>query len=63
MIFENKYRVGIEDVDGNNLISSKAILKIFEDMACFHAASLGQDPMSVHKNGFVWVLSNWQIKS
>ena len=62
MIFENKYRVGIEDVDRDNLITSKAILRMFEDMACFHAASLGHDPISVVEMGFAWVLANWQIK-
>ena len=62
MIFENKYRVGIEDVDIDNLITSKAVLKIFEDMACFHAASLGHDPISVVEMGFAWVLANWEIK-
>ena len=62
MIFENKYRVGIEDVDIDNLITSKAILRIFEDMACFHAASLGHDPISVVEMGFAWVLANWEIK-
>lgn len=62
MIFENKYRVGIEDVDIDNLITSKAVLKIFEDMACFHAASLGQDPVSVVEMGFAWVLANWEIR-
>ena len=62
MIFEETYRVGIEDVDRDNLISSKAILRMFEDMACFHAASLGHDPKSVVEMGFAWVLANWQIK-
>ena len=62
MIFEYKYRVGIEDVDRDNVITSKAILKMFEDMACFHAASLGHDPISVVEMGFAWVLANWQIK-
>lgn len=62
MIFEQKYRVGIEDVDKDNMITSKAILKMFEDMACFHAATLGQGPTEVYKNGYAWILSNWQIK-
>lgn len=62
MIFENEYRVGIEDVDIDNLITSKAVLRMFEDMACFHAASLGHDPISVVEMGFAWVLANWQIK-
>ncbi len=62
MIFEQKYRVGIEDVDRDNLITSKAVLRMFEDMACFHAASLGHDPIAVVEMGFAWVLANWQIK-
>lgn len=62
MIFENEYRVGIEDVDIDNLITSKAVLKMFEDIACFHAASLGHDPISVVEMGFAWVLANWQVK-
>ena len=62
MIFEQKYRVGIEDVDRDNFITSKAVLRMFEDMACFHAASLGHDPITVVEMGFAWVLANWQIK-
>ncbi|MBQ8299221.1 MAG: oleoyl-ACP hydrolase [Clostridia bacterium] len=62
MVFEHKYRVEIEDVDKDNLLSNRALLGILEDIACFHAASLGQGPLEVTKNGFAWLLLNWRLK-
>lgn len=62
MIFENEYRVEIEDVDKDNLLSNRALLGIFEDIACFHAATLGQGPLEVSTNGFAWLLLNWRVK-
>lgn len=62
MIFEQKCRVGIEDVDKNNLISPKAVLRLFEDVACFQADTIGQGPIGIDEVGIVWALTNWQIK-
>lgn len=62
MIFEHKYRVEIEDVDKNNFLSNRALIGKLEDIACFHAATLGQGPLDVSKNGFAWLLLNWRIK-
>lgn len=62
MVFEHEYKVRMEDVDRDNLLSNKALLGIFEDIACLHAASLGQGPKEVTENGFAWILLNWKMK-
>ncbi len=62
MIFEQKYRVRIEDVDKDNLISSKAVLSIMEDIACLHGKSVGQGPVGVSEIANAWALTNWQFK-
>lgn len=62
MIFEEKYRITIEDTGKENKVTNKGYLGILEDVACYHAASLGQGPIEVTSNGFAWILLNWHLK-
>lgn len=41
MIYSNNYKIGLEDIGINYEASNKALLKIMEDVACLHSASVG----------------------
>ena len=36
MIFEERFLVGIQDVDKNDLITNKALLEAFGNLGCIH---------------------------
>lgn len=62
MAFEHKYRVRIEDTNRGKMLGTRALLGIFEDIACFHASTLGQGPLDIVKKGYAWILVNWKIE-
>ena len=62
MIFEQKYRVSIEDVGLNDKVTSKALLSYLEDIACLHSNSVGFGPLNAKDSGFVWILLNWKVE-
>lgn len=62
MTFEEKYKIGIEDITKKYEATNKAMLSCLENIACTHASSLGFSPTNLNEKGLVWILLNWKIK-
>lgn len=62
MIYSNKYKIRIEDIDADNETSNKALLAIMEDIAGLHSASVGYGVFEIQTKKRVWMLLDWQIK-
>lgn len=62
MIFEEEYKLGIEDVDSNNYVTNRAILTILEDVACSHSNSVKFGPLHIKETGCTWLLLDWRVK-
>ena len=37
MIYKEKFKTGLKDIDKNNLIKNRAILEIFENIGSYHS--------------------------
>ena len=62
MIYSNNYKIGLEDIGINYEASNKALLKIMEDVACLHSASVGYGVFEIETKKRVWMLLDWKIK-
>lgn len=62
MIVNLKYRVGLEQVGRENLITNKALLIMLEDIAGYHSSNTGTALSDIGKTGMAWVLLNWKMK-
>lgn len=62
MVFEEKFKVGMEDVNRNNEATNRAILAFLEDVACSHSTSIGFGPLKVNETGTVWILLDWKVE-
>ena len=62
MIYRNKYKIRIEDINADNKASNKALLAIMEDVAGLHSASVGYGVFEIQTKKRVWILLEWQIK-
>ncbi len=62
MIYKCKYRIGLTDVGMSNLITNKAILKVFENAGGMHSELVGYGLNNIEKTGLSWVLLGWKVK-
>ena len=62
MIYSSNYKIGLEDIGGNNKATNKALLAIMEDVAGLHSASVGYGVWEMESKKRVWILLDWQIK-
>lgn len=61
-VYSNEEKVKYLDVDKNNKLSNKAIIKYMQDIAISHADSLGNGVNSSKETHTAWLLLNWKIK-
>lgn len=55
-------KIDISDVGENNKLNNKAILRLMQEAAALHSASIGyglNDTLSTH---LVWIILNWKLK-
>jgi len=62
MIFEQKFKMTLEDIDKNGFITNKAILRCFENTATYHSDSIGGGIKSVEETGLTWIVLDWSVK-
>lgn len=62
MIFKCNYRIGIEDIDNNNEMNNKAVLKMLENAGGRHSESVGYGLNTMYITGLSWVLLAWKVK-
>jgi len=62
MIFEEKFLVGMQDTDKNNLITNKALLEYMGNVACLHSNFAGTGPKQIAETNLSWVIVNWKVE-
>ena len=61
-IFTKKFDITFSDVDINNKLSNKGILRIMQEIAGLHSSSLGYGLNDSDKTGYAWLLLNWKLR-
>jgi medium-chain acyl-[acyl-carrier-protein] hydrolase len=61
-IYTKKFDITFSDIDENNKLSNKGILRIMQEIAGLHSSSLGYGLNDAPKTGFAWLLLNWKLK-
>jgi len=62
MIFEQDFKMTLEDIDKNAFITNKAILRYFENTATYHSDSIGGGIKAVETTGLTWIVLDWRVK-
>ena len=62
MIFKEKFKMGLKDIDKNNLLKNRAILEYLENIGSFHSDVAGYGAEYTGKTGIAWVLLGWKLK-
>lgn len=61
-IYEHKFLIGLRDVDSNNKLCDKSLLKFMEEVAGMHSDSVGYGASDRTKTNIAWILLNWKVK-
>lgn len=61
-IYTKKFDITFSDIDENNKLSNKGILRIMQEIAGLHSSSLGYGLNDAPKTGFAWLLLNWKLR-
>ena len=62
MIFTEKVKIPLKDVEQGNVISDRGILEIFENVATHHSDSLHDGVSEIKEKGQAWVIMDWKVK-
>lgn len=62
MIFEQEFKMTLEDIDKSAYITNKAILRFFENTATYHSDSVGGGINGVETTGRTWIVLDWRVK-
>ena len=61
-IYTKKFDITFSDIDINNELSNKGILRIMQEIAGLHSSTLGYGLNDSDKTGYAWLLLNWKLK-
>lgn len=61
-IYSHKLTINFSDVNQNNQLSNKGILRLMQEVAGIHSGTLGYGVNDVPKTGLAWLLLNWKLK-
>ena len=62
MIYEEKFKMGLKDVEKDNKLTNKAILEFLENIGAYHSDKVGYGANDSSQTGFSWVLLEWKVK-
>lgn len=62
MIYTEKVKIPLKDIEKGNVISDKGILEIFENVATHHSDSVGDGINEIKVKKQAWVLMDWKVK-
>jgi len=61
-IYTKKFEISFSDINLNNELSNKGILRIMQEIAGLHSSTLGYGLNDAPKTGYAWLLLNWKLK-
>ena len=62
MIYLSNYKIGLEDIGINNEATNKSLLKIMQDIAGLHSASVGYGALDIETKKKAWMILDWKMK-
>ena len=62
MYVEQKFFVGLQDIDISNKITNKAILSFLEDAGGIHSNIAGYGLKNIKETNLSWIILNWKLK-
>ncbi|MBQ6631043.1 MAG: oleoyl-ACP hydrolase [Romboutsia sp.] len=62
MIYSSNYKIGLEDIGINNEATNKSLLKIMQDIAGLHSASVGYGVLDIETKKKAWMILDWKMK-
>ena len=62
MIYKEKFKTGLKDIDKNNLIKNRAILEIFENIGSYHSDLVKFGANDIEQTKKSWILMDWKIQ-
>ncbi len=62
MYVEQKFFIGLQDIDASNKITNKAILSFLEDAGGVHSNLAGFGLKTIKETNFSWIILNWKLK-
>lgn len=61
-IYSQNLTINYSDVDSDNELTNKGILRLMQEVAGCHSASLGFGVNDIPKTGLAWLILNWKLK-
>ena len=61
-IYTKNFEIIFSDINQNNELSNKGILRMMQEIAMMHSDSLNFGLNNVHETGYAWLLLNWKLR-
>ena len=61
-IFERDFRINYEDVDCNNNLTARNLIKFMQEIGGEHSSSVGYGLENLLKINMAWIILNWNLK-
>ena len=61
-IFSSNLTINYSDVDKDNEMTNKGILRLMQEVAGLHSSSLGYGVNDIPKTNLAWIILNWKLK-
>lgn len=61
MIYKYTYKLGLDDIYSDCSAKIQPIMRMLENVACFHSDYVGQGINDIGKTGKAWALLDWEI--
>lgn len=61
-IYSHNLTVNYSDVDENNQVTNRGLLRLMQEVAGIHCGLLGYGVNDTPKTGLAWILLNWKLK-
>lgn len=62
MVYEESFKLSLEDIGKHKEITNKGILRLFENIATHQSDEVGYGVNDIEKKGLAWLLLEWKIK-
>ena len=61
-IYSHNLTINYSDVDENNQVTNRGLLRLLQEVAGIHCGLLGYGVNDTPKTGLAWILLNWKLK-
>ena len=62
MIYEEMMKPTLEDFGRNGRVEEHAVLRMLENISCYHSDSLGLGAGNIDETHLAWILLEWKVK-